>query len=406
MVPRHKIDISVADLLYALGACTWAHSRRARVARILTEWGRADAVVCLSVRTAFDLLLEALALPAGSEVAVSAITHPDMVKIIERHGLVACPVDLDTETLAPRADALERALSDRTRAVLVAHLFGGHVDLSPVADVARRHRLLLVEDCAQSFRGPRQKLDAVADISLFSFGPIKTATALGGALVRVRDPALRARVAELQATLPVQPRTAYAKRVAKFVGLAVLARPAVYGLVSRRRDVDALVGRAVRGFDVSGDELFRRLRMQPCAPLLALLARRLRRFDAARLRRRAEIGEELAGALRSHVNRPGCRAVDPTHWVFPVVTGEPRALVDELRRAGFDAARATSAIAAVPPPPGRPDLEPVEACRLMAGMVFVPAYPEISARDRVRLVEAVARMSGTHAESTEPSYAR
>ena len=67
---------------------------------------RNEQLVCLSVRSGFDLLLQALALPAGSEILVSAVTHPDMVNIIERHDLRAVPVDLDLATLAPRAEAI------------------------------------------------------------------------------------------------------------------------------------------------------------------------------------------------------------------------------------------------------------------------------------------------------------
>ena len=57
--------------------------------------------MCLSVRSAWDLLLHVLAWPAGSEVIVSAITHPDMITILRAHGLVPVPVDVDLDTLAP-----------------------------------------------------------------------------------------------------------------------------------------------------------------------------------------------------------------------------------------------------------------------------------------------------------------
>lgn len=88
----------------------------------------------LSVRTAFDLYLKALALPRGSLVVCSALTIPDMVKIFLEHGLVPLPVDLDPNTLAPDPGALEseveKASDDRAegsgtvRAIYVAHVFG------------------------------------------------------------------------------------------------------------------------------------------------------------------------------------------------------------------------------------------------------------------------------------------
>ena len=50
--------------------------------------------------------------------------------------------------------------------ILVAHLFGSRVPLDPLAAAARRHGALLVEDCAQSFRGPQSSGDPLADVSL------------------------------------------------------------------------------------------------------------------------------------------------------------------------------------------------------------------------------------------------
>ena len=155
-------------------------------------------LVCFSVRSGLDLLLGALDEEPGGEVIVSAVTHPDMVRLIEGHGLRAVPLDLVPSTLEPRIELLEAALSPRTRAVMVAQLFGGRFDLSPIAAFARRHGLLLIEDCAQAFRGPEDTGDPLADVSMFSFGSIKTTTAVGGAVLRVRNPDLLAAMRRLQ----------------------------------------------------------------------------------------------------------------------------------------------------------------------------------------------------------------
>src|SRR5690606_37140318 len=85
-------------------------------ARAEQAWGPSgDALACLSVRTGFDLLLQALQLPPGSEVLLSAITIADMARIIQAHGLVPVPVDLDPETLQVCSARLETLLSPRTR---------------------------------------------------------------------------------------------------------------------------------------------------------------------------------------------------------------------------------------------------------------------------------------------------
>jgi dTDP-4-amino-4,6-dideoxygalactose transaminase len=157
LYPRHQLDVSFGDLIFGLSACLWAFWRGKLDAQIVRACPPGDdALVCFSVRSGFDLLLGVLAETSESEVLVSSVTHPDMVRIIEGHGLRAVPVDLDTATLEPRVELLKEALSPRTRAIVVAHLFGGRFDLGPVAAFARRHGLLVVEDCAQAFRGPRR----------------------------------------------------------------------------------------------------------------------------------------------------------------------------------------------------------------------------------------------------------
>ena len=400
LYPRHRLDISVRDLLYGLSACLWAFRRGKPAAEVVRAFPPGEgALVCFSVRSGLDLLLGALAWPPGGEVLVSAVTHPDMVRVIEAHGLRAVPVDLDTATLEPRVELLEEALSSRTRAVLVAHLFGGRFDLRPLAAFARGQGLLLVEDCAQAFRGPGDAGESAADVSMFSFGSIKTASAAGGAVVCVRDPGLREKMRRAQEDWPVQSRRQYVGRLLKALCLVLLGRPLAYGLLARAcgmvgRDLDALVNGAVRAFPVSGYELFHKIRRQPSAPLLALLARRLRTFDSGRLARRARSGEIVSRRLPATVGHPGGLAPSRTHWLFPVVVPDPERLVSSLRLRGFDASRATSNIAPVPAPPDLPRSTPAEADRMMSNLVFLPVYPEIPNENLDLLVGAVEEVVG------------
>ena len=392
LYPRHRLDLSLSDVLFALGACASAR-RGDREERVLAVWrGGVDGLVCLSARTGFDLLLESVAFEPGDEIVVSAITHPDMARIAEAHGLRVLPVDIDSETLAPRLDALRRAVGARTRMILVAHLFGSRVDLRPIATIARQHGAMLVEDCAQSFRGPGEGGDRLADVSLFSFGSIKTATALGGALIQVNDETLRERMRVLNDNLPLQPRAGYAKRLARFAVLLNLGRPRVYRLFAgvlaqAGHDLDSVVTGAVRGF--ASGELLAAIRHRPSAPLLALLERRLRRFDSERFRRRVEFGNRAAAALPTAV---GSKACDRSYWVFPIVSDDPAALILVLRGAGFDASTKTSAIDVVAAPADRPDLDPVCGRRLLEGVVFLPVYPELGTTLELLIATASSRL--------------
>jgi len=393
--PRHKLDLRAGDLAYALAASALARAP-AEIEQAIEAEAGANTLVCFSVRSAFELLLDALVLRPGDEVLVSAVTHPDMPRIIERHGLVAVPVDLDVSTLAPRIDAIERALTPRTRVVVVAHLFGGRADLRPIAEIARQHGLLLVEDCAQSFAGDFG--DSHAAISLFSFGSIKTCTALGGAIACVRGPELLMRMRALQEDWPRQRRAQYVARVLRFAGLLLLGVPSLYGLFVRAgglfgADVETLVNKSVRALKPpSGDvdaAFSHWARRRPSAPSLALLRHRLRTFDAARLRARAARGEALVAALPLHLVHPGDAALERTHWVFPVVTADVSTFVERLRASGFDATRATTSIDVVRAPAGRD--EPETARWLIDNVVFLPAYPELPARDFRRLEQTLAQ---------------
>ena len=305
-----------------------------------------------------------------------------MVRIIRGHGLRAVPVDIDLQTLAPPVSALEAALTLRTRVVLVAYLFGGRMNLGPFARFANEHRLLLVEDCAQAFQGPEQVEDTTADVSMYSFGTLKTATALGGAVLRMRDHAVLREMRRPQADYPVQSRASYLKKLLLSLSLLSVTRPRPYGLLARfcpwlGADLDAIVNRAVRAFPSGEPErtFYRRLRQRPSKPLLAVLARRLTTFDQARLATRFAAGEWFAHNLRITDAHPGGQSLRRTHWLFPVVVREPRTLVLELRTRGLDASRATSSIAVVEAPAGHSP--PAHARRMISGGVFLPVYPEL-----------------------------
>jgi perosamine synthetase len=404
MYARHRLDISVGDISFGVLSCGWQLRREKLEVEVLRQCSlEEEGLVCLSVRSGWDLWLGAQGLRAGDEVLVSAITHPDMVRIIHEHGLRAVPVDIDPETLAPRPWMLEAALTPRTRVVLVAHLFGGRMDLGPVSRFASEHGLLLVEDCAQAFQGPERMGDPAADVSMYSFGTLKTSTALGGAVLRVRDREVLGRMRGIQASYPTQGRGVYLKKLLKVLGLVAVSRPRPYGSLARDctrfgSDLDALVGGVVRGFPPHEPvaTFFRRLMHRPSAPLLAMLSRRLRTFDGERLAKRASTGERFLRRLRVADLHPGQRSFQRTHWLFPVIVEDPEALIASLRRSGLDASQATSSIAVIEAPARRSS--PAEASLMMSGVVFLPVYPELPSQAfdvMARLVDDCAARATT-----------
>jgi perosamine synthetase len=147
------------------------------------------AVVTFSVRSMLDLYLQVRNFPPGSEVIMTGVNIPDMLRIIKEHGLVAVPVDLDLATLAPSLDDIKRATNPKTKAILFAFIFGATYNIEPYADFLHSKNIEIIEDCAQSWRSLDQfRGNKHAMMTMFSFGMIKHNTAFYGAVTVIRSP--------------------------------------------------------------------------------------------------------------------------------------------------------------------------------------------------------------------------
>jgi len=386
MWSRLRLDIGWSDLFYGWRAACLSGDREVVQRQLEAEWGAGDALACLSVRSAFDLLLRALRLPTGSDVLFSAITIPDMPRIAEAHGLVPVPVDLDRRfRIDP--EALRRAWTPQSRMLVAAHLFGDRGNLDEVLHLARERNLLVIEDCAQAWGGLAWRGRLETDASLFSFGPIKTATALGGALCRVSNPELLACMREIQDRDPVQPNSSQCGRLIKSAGLKLLSGRFAFPLFlacGRRfgKSPDELMVGLARGF--TSGELIPQIRRLPSAALLALLRRRMRSYNVLRVLDRVLHGRRiLSRTLGGEEAQVFAR--DHSFWVFPWVSDRPEELVEFLRRHGFDATR-RGRLRIVPPPPGRPELTCRRARDLLEQTVLLPCYCEIPDREVDRLI--------------------
>lgn len=371
MVPRKKLDIGWSDLAFALlESCLPASLHAAE--RLEALWSPdALALATSSVRSGLDLVLQQLALPAGSEVLVSAVTIRDMVAIIERHGLRPVPVDLQPSTCAPGVDALEAVVTPNTRALLIAHLFGARLPMDRVVATAKRYNLFVFEDCAQAFAADGYRGNPLSDATMFSFGPIKTATALGGGILLFRDAVRCADARRRQAAYPVQGRVWYARRVIKYAVIKALTNRFPYTVFTQLCgwlgiSHDRAISASVRGF-AEGD-LLPQLRHRPAPALLALMQRRLRRYHAHDLSRRMEASAKVARALPAG-SVPGIQVEPHCHWLLPFQSGDADGLVACLLQHGFDATRGATSLHAVAGAMGN---EAPAAARMMARMVYLP----------------------------------
>ncbi|WP_424216441.1 DegT/DnrJ/EryC1/StrS family aminotransferase (plasmid) [Streptomyces sp. BI20] len=130
---------------------------------------------------AIALALRALGIGPGDEVITVSNTAAPTVVAIDAVGATPVFVDVREEDFLMDTDLLAGAVTDRTRCLLPVHLYGQCVDLDPVTELADRHGLAVVEDCAQAHGARRDGRIAgsVGDAAAFSFYPTKVLGAYG-----------------------------------------------------------------------------------------------------------------------------------------------------------------------------------------------------------------------------------
>ena len=146
---------------------------------------------------ALYLALKATGIGPGDEVLTVPHTAVATVAAIEMCGAIPVLVDIDENTYTIDPKQLEAAVSPRARVLLPVHLYGHPADMASILDIARRHALRIVEDCAQAHGATYRdkQVGGIGDISAFSFYPTKNLGAIGdGGLVATNDPGLAEKV--------------------------------------------------------------------------------------------------------------------------------------------------------------------------------------------------------------------
>jgi dTDP-4-amino-4,6-dideoxygalactose transaminase len=139
---------------------------------------------CTGVASGLDALtisISALDLPAGSEIIVPSNTYIASILSVIHSGHVPVFVEPDICSYNIDPQKIEDAITSKTRAILVVHLYGKPCDMDPIMEICRNHKLFLVEDCAQvhgaEYKG--KKTGSFGDMAAFSFYPTKNLGCLG-----------------------------------------------------------------------------------------------------------------------------------------------------------------------------------------------------------------------------------
>lgn len=141
---------------------------------------------CVGVGNGLDALvlsLKALGIGAGDEVLVPSNTFIATALAVTYTGATPVFVEPNLATYNIDPANIEKKITDQTRAIIPVHLYGQPADMDPILQIAARHKLFVVEDCAQAhgatYKG--RKVGSFGDIGAFSFYPGKNLGALGDA---------------------------------------------------------------------------------------------------------------------------------------------------------------------------------------------------------------------------------
>ena len=149
-----------------------------------------EADYCIGVGNGTDALeiaIEALGLPNGSEIIVPANSFIASSEAVTRSGHKVVFCDCDEKNYTISMPSILKKITNKTRAIIAVHLYGHPCEMDELLAIAEKHKLIIIEDCAQAhgaeYKG--KKVGALGQIGAFSFYPGKNLGAYGdgGAIV-------------------------------------------------------------------------------------------------------------------------------------------------------------------------------------------------------------------------------
>ena len=117
-------------------------------------------------------------------------TFISTVDAITRNNAIPVFIDVDPETYCVNVSKIESKITDKTKAIIVVHLYGHPADMDTILKIAKKYDLFIIEDCSQAHgaRYKKKMVGSFGDISCFSFYPVKNLGAYGdGGFIALND---------------------------------------------------------------------------------------------------------------------------------------------------------------------------------------------------------------------------
>jgi perosamine synthetase len=194
-----RIPLSAPDITEADIAAVTAVLRTSRLSlgprleefeqSIARYVGTTQAVAVNSGTSALHLCIRALGISEGDEVIVPSFAFIAVANVLRYERAVPVFVDIDPQTLNLDPARIEEAITPRTRAIIVVHTFGSPAALDEIQEIARHHKLIVIEDACEAlgaqFDGRR--VGSFGDAAVFGFYPNKQITTGEGGMLVTND---------------------------------------------------------------------------------------------------------------------------------------------------------------------------------------------------------------------------
>ena len=166
-------------------------------------------------RTAIYFSLKAQNFPRGSEIIMPPISIKGILDVILDCGLIPVFVDIDPNTLCFDTEKLDKAITSKTKAIIVTYLYGIVPNIKEIISISKESNLFVIEDFSQCLNGKfkAQKVGTFGDVGVYSASSIKTLDTYGGGLLVCRNKKLFSTLSKFKNSLPPPGRKHLIKKI-------------------------------------------------------------------------------------------------------------------------------------------------------------------------------------------------
>ena len=228
---------------------------------------------------------------------------------------------------------------------------------------------------------------------MFSFGSIKSITALGCAIGFTANDELYSIIKKRFSKYERVANSRFRSKVLKYLLLKILSNPFIYGIFISickvlNIDYDKAIISTIRNFP--SNELLKSIRMYPPNSQLKYLLYRLINVDDDHFSKRIKVGDYVSSGLKN-TNVHGVNNKTHSYWLFPIRTDRREALVKELRESGFDATFTSTQLIPIKPSIGD-QVAPVNCDEYMSETIYLPVYDSLPKKKRDQLISVINRV--------------